>query len=341
MAKRKKEGLCPCGSGKKYEDCCLEKHYFTDRRQELRAAHEELKKEINKRSFHSKEALQAFTDDFMQRKNREPNPDFLGLSADQVHRMLYFPLALTSDIVQINEDLPLETFQSIPVVRKSVRFLKAFSQEEPLRMTAKGNLPREFARKLFEELDDSEWKKFIRFRSEEDSLQVHSLRHLLKMGGWIKKEKRYFKLTARGKKAVKNGLSSEHYIRLLRTFALKFNWAFQDGYLYFWIIQQGFLFSLFLLHKKARNFIEDISLSPYFVRAFPGIFKEFGPKKSEVEAIKEYYRQVSRCFSVRFLERFCAYFGLIDARKKEIGPLPSNLIVKTSDFFDNFFLWKV
>jgi len=150
------------------------------------------------------------------------------------------------------------------------------------------------------------------------------------MGGWIKKEKRYFKLTARGKKALKNGFSSQHYIRLLKTFALKFNWAFQDGYPYFWI-----------LHKKARNFIEDISLSPYFVRAFPGIFKEFGPKKSEVEAIKEYYRQVSRCFSVRFLERFCAYFGLIEARKKEIGPLPSNLIVRTSDFFDNFFLWKV
>jgi len=140
------------------------------------------------------------------------------------------------------------------------------------------------------------------------------------MGGWIKKEKRYFKLTARGKKALKDGFSGQHYIRLLRTFALKFNWA---------------------LHKKARNFIEDISLSPYFVRAFPGIFKEFGPKKSEVEAIKEYYRQVSRCFSVRFLERFCAYFGLIEARKKEIGPLPSNLIVRTSDFFDNFFLWKV
>ena len=88
-----------------------------------------------------------------------------------------------------------------------------------------------------------------------------------------------------------DSFSSQHYIRLLRTFALKFNWAFQDGYPYLWIIQQGFLFSLFLLHKKARNFIEDISLSPYFVRAFPGIFKEFGPKKREVEAIKEYYSE--------------------------------------------------
>ena len=92
---------------------------------------------------------------------------------------------------------------------------------------------------------------------------------------------------------------------------------------------------------KARNFIEDVSLSPYFVRAFPTIFEEFGPKTRDIEAIKKYYREVSRCFSFRFLERFCAYFGLIEARKKETGNMLSNLIVWTSDFFDKFFVWKI
>lgn len=51
--------------------------------------------------------------------------------------------------------------------------------------------------------------------------------------------------------------------------------------------------------------------------------------------------QVSHAFCLRFLERFCEYFGLVIIRKvkKQFGYL--NYSVQTTPFFEKLFYWKL
>lgn len=87
-------------------------------------------------------------------------------------------------------------------------------------------------------------------------------------------EKQKFKLTRRGHELLVGGFSERDFYHLLQTFAAKFNWGFQDRYPQFWIIQGSWLFSLFILHKKAESFTENVIIARDFIKAFPEIALE-------------------------------------------------------------------
>jgi len=335
MERTPETDLCPCRSGRRYEDCCLAKDYERSQLNKARISNEELQRILREKHFDSLERLQEFVRHHTEQQNRKPQSDFFGLSPDQVHRMIYFPFTRTSDIVHFASDLPAESFVAVPIVRDIMKFLSAFFREGTQKATEKGNLPRKFAEKLFEEIDTSPWKGIIKFRSEVDSWAVYSLRHILALGRWIKKERGDFRLTRNGKDAVVNGFSNQHFLKLFQTYTLKFNWPWQDRYPDFWIIQSGFLFSLFILHKKARAWVKEYSLIPYFIRAFPSILRE-----AEGE-LKEYYRTILHCYSLRFMNRFCAYFGLIETQEKSVGPFRYELILRTSGLFHQFLSWMI
>jgi len=51
--------------------------------------------------------------------------------------------------------------------------------------------------------------------------------------------------------------------------------------------------------------------------------------------------ELSRCFSIRFLERFCLYFGLIEIKREKIdNSWREKLYIKKSNFYDKFVHWK-
>lgn len=326
---------CPCESGKRYVDCCLGLHLAKSCENPARAANEEVQKLVSGRNFDSLEAMNDFLRAYWDRRNAEPKPDFLGLSADQIHRLLDFPLQGTDALVRLNDSFGRDDMAGIPVVDNAVRFLQAMAEVEPLKATATGNLARDFANRLFDDIDQSDWKKYIKFRREADSMTVHSLRLILTMGGWLRKAKGTFRLTRKGRKSVEAGFSAADYLDLFWTFTRKFNWGFQDGYPGLEIIQRAHLFSLFLVHKKAREFMEDYRLSPHFVRAFPLVLAESERFQSDP------YESISRCFSLRFLERFCAYFGLIETRSRGKDPLNRRFSFRASRFFDKLLMWKI
>lgn len=287
------------------------------------------------KDFPSLEEANRFLRAYNDRRNSEPKHDFLGLSADQVHRLIDLPFSHSSDMVLFKSDFGKEDMIEIPIVSQSIRFLGDLASVEKLKATAIGNLPPDFAKPLFLEFDQSPLKKYIKFRTETDSMTVHSLRLILSLGGWIKKEKGYFRLTRKGTKAVEQGFSAADYLDLFTAFVQKFNWGFQDGYPAFEIIQRATLFSLLLLHKKARSFRKSYSLSPYFIQAFPLILVEAEPRWDDV------FSQIDRCYELRFLERFCVYFGLIELRERNPDPLERTLVLKTSLFFDRLMTWKI
>ena len=133
-----------------------------------------------------------------------------------------------------------------------------------------------------------------------------------------------------------SGFSEQHFYHFLHTFAVKFNWAFQELYPEFWIIQGSWLFSLFLLHKKAKNYTEDVTLSRDFIKAFPEVALEVD------ETYISAFEYIAQCFSFRFLDRFCEYFGFVEARReKKEGSFIDRLFVKTSPLFKKYFIWNV
>lgn len=329
------DDLCPCGSGKEYINCCWIRGVLKEKREKKRASFEEFEKAAKDRVFKSEIEMQKFADEMMEKSNREPEEDFLGLPPEQIHRLLNFPLEQNEDIVRLDTKLPSKVFQKAPVVRHALFFLSELAKVEPLKATAKGNLPLKFARLLFDEIDDSRFKRWIKFRSEENSRKVLTLRHVLGMAGWIKKEKKKFKLTRKGHGLLAGGFSERDFFHLLHVFTRKFNWGFNDFYPEFQIIQAGWLFSLFVLHKKAKAFVENVVISRTFIRAFPEMAMEVdGTYVSEVEYI-------SHCYSYRFLENFCEPFGFVTARReKKDRSVLDRLFVKTTPLFKKYFLWN-
>jgi hypothetical protein len=285
------------------------------------------------RNFSSLDEANAFLRVFHERRNAEPKADFMGLSSNQIAGLLGELPALEPGILRVKTGFPAEFLDGIPVVADARFFLGLLAEAEPLKATATGNLPRAFALRLFEQVERSEFKKFIRLRSEKDSMAVESLRRLLELAGWIRKVKGSFRLSRRGSSVLEAGLSPAQFGELFHVFANRFNWSYQDGYEEFAILQRAWPFSLYILHKKARQKIDSHSVSPHFVRAFPGILAEVR------SAWRSVFATVDGCFVLRFLERCCAHFGLIEIiEQAERSGHTFNF--RVSPLFDRFLAWE-
>lgn len=296
---------------------------------------DEMHSAIKDQDFGSIEEAQAFADAWLEKKNAEPNPEFLGLSPEQMYRMLYQPFEEASDIVTFNRNLSKEDLVDIPVLKETVFFLKRLGELQPLKATARGNLPRAFAREIHGQFpEDPEFHYPI--MSEKDDSKLSSLRHILDMAGWIKKRNQRFCLTKRGQILNEKGFASDDFYHLLKTYTQKFNWASRDFYPEPEIIQQAFLFSCYLLHKKAKTYIHVNELSTCFIEVFPTVLNEM-----ERDPFIESEKLVRRIFYLRFIERFCEYFGLVTIQRKERLSFNLDYSVKTTPFFEEIFNWKL
>ncbi|MGB9698232.1 MAG: DUF1841 family protein [Thermodesulfobacteriota bacterium] len=296
----------------------------------------ELRSAMKGKSFASAEEAQTFLQAWMQEKNAQPLPQFLGLSPEQMYRILNFPFSEVSDMVVLNKDLPREKILEIPIVKEVVYFLRRLAEMQPLKATKKGNLPRAFVYELHDRFP--EYKEFVYpVKSEEEDRKLWALRHILEMCGWIKKRNQKFYLTKKGENLNEKGFSSKDFYHLFQTYTQKFNWAFRDLYGELEIIQLAFLFSCYVLYRKAKTYIKVGELAKYFRQAFPAEMKapEEDPFAEDLTSLFEH------CFYIRFIERFCEYFGLVTIQKKGKGFLDFDHQIKTTPFFEEMFQWKL
>jgi len=92
------------------------------------------------------------------------------------------------------------------------------------------------------------------------------------------------------------------------------------------------------LRELAKDFIEDTILAGYFIRAFPMVLQEvrqttvFDPRK-----------EVTMCFSRRFLQWFCRYFGFVEIREEKIRGsfVRTRRFIKNTDFLEKYVIWKM
>jgi hypothetical protein len=289
------------------------------------------------RNFGSLEEAQTFAAAFMEEKNRNPTPEFLGLSPEQMYRMLHRPLEDTDDIVVLNPEILPENLIEAPVVVETMYFLKRLNELQPLKATAKGNLPQAFAREMHTTFSDYPYPSDFKIMSEEDDPKLMALRRILGMCGLIKKQHNKFSLTRKGQHIVEKGFEAQHFLLLLKNYMLKFNWAFRDRYPEIGIVQQSVIFSCYLLYREAGQFIHTDELGDFLIRAYPMVLNTL-QDRHPIESPEQTVRNV---FALRFIERFCEYFGLVKIRRKPKTPYRQDRFVKTTSLFKKLFFWKL
>ena len=296
---------------------------------------DDMRTALNDQDFKSIDEAQTFLDSLVTEKNAEPIPEFLGLSPEQMYRILHQPFTGATDILTLNRNLPKEDLLDIPVVKETIYFLKRLSELQPLKATAKGNLPQAFAREIHDKFPEHPNFHYP-IRSEEQDSKLSALRHLLNMAGWVKKRNQRFSLTQKGRIVVQNGFNTDDFFHLFETYTIKFNWASRDLYPNLFIIQESFLFSCYLLYRETKTYIQVNEITTSFIRAFPAVLN-----KVEKIPFMEPEEEVRYAFYLRFIERFCEYFGLVTIQREKGKSLDFKYAIQITSFFEKMFDWKL
>lgn len=235
----------------------------------------------------------------------------MGLSPDQMWGMLYNPF-----------DSPdLITFPSFPSGVEDAPIVKLFQLladaigDQGLKPTATGNLPRKFLREAGQAyMGEEGYQEYIRFgdiRSELDFFDMQVTRYVAEFAGLVRRYKGKFILSRECRKIMGGQGLSGIYPLLFRTLADKLNWGYHDCSPDINLIQQSFLFSLYLLDVfgddwRSNEFYEDA-----FLRAFPMVMMEV-PSLSYSTPDET----LRRCYCRRFLKGFAQFLGLVEIEPK-------------------------
>jgi len=276
----------------------------------------DLRKQMRQKQFSSLTEAQDFADDYIEDYNSMLQDDFQGLSPKQIGRLINEPFTVPN-LVSFSA---APESAAAPIMRLFNLLVDAIG-DKGMKPTVKGNLPRNFCREAaFQFYGEEEYRRqreIFSINTERDFIEMHVTRITAELAGFVRKyggrlilSRSYLNLR---EKDGPNGA----YPRLLEAYTRKFNWGYQDGYSGLQIVQDSFLFTLFLLSRyggdwKTNPFYEDL-----FLRAFPAVVKEVAasPWRTAEEMIRS-------CYSLRCLERFAGFMGLIDIRwesEKRLG----------------------
>lgn len=315
---------CPCGSGKKFKKCCMDKTNI-DPLQDLKADIHNL---IGGRQFGSMEELQAVLNDFNRQKNTTPNEDFHGLSSEQMHRFLHFPFE-SPDLVRFSDQTAMEPDSKATFLLSS---LVERIGEDGVKLTAKKNLSlklcQEIAAHYLEHYDDR-FLPFVKIRSEEHFEGLNTIRLTAQLGGLLRITKGRLYLTNKCSKALNSGGMKRLYPLLFNAYTRKFNWAYLDRYESLEIIQQSFLFTLYLLHTYGTNWRPAAYYADSFIQAFPLSLKDVEEKTYEMPI-----ETLRRIYTLRSLERFADFFGLAELKLESDTPLKREYQVRATALLD-------
>ena len=271
---------------------------------------EEIRRMMAGQSFASLDEAQAVIDRITHRHNRTPNADFEGLTPEQMMWMLHHPF----DAAHIAEFAPFPiTAPDAPVARLFDFLVKAVG-DAGVKLTATGNLPlsvvRPVALAYWGEDLHAQMTRYGILQSETKFRDLNTLRETARMAGLVRKSTGKFFITRTCRASMdKHGIAAPYAV-LLRVFAGRYNWGYRDYYPELSIVQDSFLFSLYLIHRYGETWREKSFYEDALIRAFPMALDQIPPEPYSTPE-----RTLRRCYSLRFLQRFAEFFGLIETEK--------------------------
>ncbi|WP_024327837.1 hypothetical protein [Thioalkalivibrio sp. AKL19] len=274
--------------------------------------------------------------------NARPLDDFAGLSPEQMGALLYSPFE-HPELVSFAEGVA-----ECPTTVMSVLFrvlADTIRAEGGIPLTPKGNLPLRVVADAWAAVEaaglEPEWHPGSR-RKEDDFPELHVTRLLVQMSGLGRKYRGRLQLTRSTQQKIERGDWASIFRELLRWHTREFNWAYQDGYPPLPTVQQGALFSLYLLARFGDEWRPVSFYIDAFERAFPVALDEADEYDGPFSA-QEVLRNV---WPLRTFMRFAHPFGLIEER--DDPDEPDSLLafertreVRKSAFYDQAVTWKV
>ena len=306
---------------------------MSDEQAEIR---EEIRRATSGQEIGSLSELQALAEGIFQRRNQRPRDEFCGLSADQMACLLHAPFGATH-LVGFAADLPKPP-DALAFTLASL--LIDACGDNGLKATAKGNLPAKFCRESAIASLGEEGYKDLNFgsevRKELDFHQLHVVRLIAQLAGLIRKHRSRFLRTKKCEKLLTMTNGGKLYLELFTAHAWKFNWAYSDRYEDLGIIQQAFLFSLFLIQHFGEEFRSPTFYEEKFLEAFPAALDDV---EYPIYGTKE--ERFGQAYTLRTMERFARFFGLIELDRDPSRFIGRNFKMRKTPLLDHVIRFHV
>lgn len=272
------------------------------------------------------EDLQTYLDELMHERNNSPVPEFEGYSPSEMHAILHFTFEESSPISF--QKLDAADHRKIPILNQIKYLANMIKEAGEIKLTKLGFLPVNVVADIYAQGFIKDWyveRRTIKQLKEGDVASITLSRILLTISRLVKKRSNKLSLTKQGLETIQN---DDDLIQLImKTYGLKFNWAYFGGYGENGIGQIGFGFSLILLSKYGHEWQRDRFYAQKYFKAFPDLLSAAESRYGDVIV------ECEDCYSYRFFENFLTYFGLVDI-KSEGEILRKNLSVIKTDLFD-------
>lgn len=290
----------------------------------------QIKDQLSSGGFSSIDEANGTMEELANRQNNEPIADFLELNSNQIQRILEYEVFDNEDLVRINSNITGKDVADTKIVSMSMFFLQMFVDNSgSLALTSTGNLKLKhcdtFLHFIFPGMPES-----YGAGKEEDVPDLAIVRIILNETGYTNTLKTKIKLTEKGSELLEKRDFSAFYLDVLDYYVEEYEWLdtyrFNDRCA---IVQDSVLFSLYILHKKAKQFIPENRLYECFHKAFPAI--------SDIPVLTSGLNIMPQVYDVLFLSKFCRYFGFLDVQSDKNDD--SKHLYKTTKLFEKLFEW--
>lgn len=363
---------CPCGSGKKYKHCCIDKDEvipghkpilsneddilryteFAEKWDHTKGPVPTLMEFLGKANIATKalSGLSAKTGNVkfksiaeaqehmereMHKANNTPVKEFLGMTPAQMASMTRSLFGDNHGIVELKKDLPAELVENLPVVKQCIWFLNSLADKDKgIKLTAKGNIPRAMVQEFYDLFIKEHTFYQYKPSTEDDVREIQKIRFFLSDSVLVKKQHGWMSLTKKGRTSLENYKPSELYRMLFFYFSDVYNWRYGTGYeQQYSYIQLSCIFSLYILKKSAGEYIPAGGIAEIYKKAFPSLVED-------VEARYKYTRFTHGYFYL-FLENYALYLGLAEIEDGKTEIKNDQVPLRITRLFRELFDWKI
>lgn len=313
---------CPCGSDKKYKQCCIN---ATSKQHS--DVFDDIAQTVAMNPNLTLDELNLVAQQRMAERNNRPSADFCGLTPTQMANWLYAPL---DELEWLTISTP-EDISSSPVMRYLTLILdEAMQNNGSFKATSKGNLPAKLVKQAGDLLPEFAISKVnSRFSindfvgvNEDKFNALHYTRVLAEIAGIIYRRSGcyHIKKTAQNQ-YEKQGIQA-FFLPMLKAAISKYNWAYLDSWENDVDLRTFWVFMLWRLqsHGSVDQLIVEVST------AFPDLLRQLIP-----EEFFSPTKLLHLLIEIRFIEHFLQFWGFVVADPKRIfdkEPIPRKVSIQ-------------
>lgn len=298
---------CPCGSGKKYKQCCInsiseqKENFITDLEQVLAVnPHLDL------------DELNVVVQHRVDQRNNQPIMAFCGLNPTQMTNWLYAPFnELNEVVIKTPDDL-----SNSPLMRYLTLILdEAMLNGGSFKATSKGNLPTKIVKQASALLPEFKVAKYpihtiinaFTGVNEDKFNALHYTRILAEISGIIYRRSGRYHLKKLAQKQYKTQGIKAFFIPMLEAATSQYNWGYFDGWEHSLDLRTFWLFMLWRLqaHGSFETLLKEMTT------AFPDILLQLDP-----QAYSSPTKQLGLLIEFRFIKRFLEFWGFVTIESK-------------------------